>query len=64
MYMHKCSHTSFLDADLNLVEESFTISLQQILDLCTEEVIELKLCFGEHDISSVCQFEIKGKKCT
>jgi hypothetical protein len=63
MQMLKFGHTFLLlDVDQNLVEESFAISLQQILDSCTEEVINLFLCFGQNDIVShdVCQFEIKG----
>lgn len=56
---------SVQNVDGNLVEDSFTISLQEVLDMCTEgtggALIKLILYFGQLEIASydVCQFEIK-----
>ena len=54
----------FIDIVENLVEEKITISLQQVLDMLTNEIesilIKLILRFGVTDYD-VCQFEIKGK---
>ena len=54
----------FIDVALNIVEEKITISLQQVLDMLTDEIesslINLILRFDATDYD-VCQFEIKGK---